>query len=360
MGVGICLVNNPHSLEWSPFIENQLAVATSNRPGHTPISGIIYLLSFLPKNEIEIEHQIQLNVGCQHILWSHRNESILLSSCHDNVLRFFDTQNTDCMYREWFDTQSISNLDWDKISLEWIITGGIDSSIKLYHENQDSNESLQTFHTKKHELVIKEQESNLESIDDLQAPPIHDIQWNTHSPMQFLTTDRDGFVCLWDLRQEEDPCVKSFRIHNKTCALKMDLNIFDENSLALGCFDNSLMTYDLRNVKKPKSILSNIHYSQITSTQWSPHTQHLVATSSTDRTLRIWDMRESNNLLQFNNDTPNDSYETEVSFGGRVSNFKNQKMEDWVNDIAWNIHEVGLMALCCNDQLVKAYNIKED
>ncbi|KAG2391877.1 hypothetical protein C9374_013362 [Naegleria lovaniensis] len=353
MGVGICVVNNPHSIEWSPFIENRLAVATSNRPGHTPISGVIYLLDFLPKNDIEIEHQIQLNVGCHHVLWSHRNENVLLSSCDDHVLRFFDTKNIDCMYREWFDHEKISNVDWDQISLEWIITGALDSSsIKLYQENQESNEALQIFHTKKHELIIKEQESKIENVQDLQAPPVYDIQWNTHAPMQFYTSDRDGFVSLWDLRQHEDPCVKSFRVHNRTCAMKFDVNAFDEHSIALGCFDQSLMTYDLRNTSRPKAHLRNIHYSLITGTKWSPHTQHLVATCSTDRTLRIWDMRESNQ-------SPASSSVVE-SYGGRVSNFKNQKMEDWVNDLDWNVHEVGLMALCCNDQLVKAYNIKED
>ena len=48
------------------------------------------------------------------------------------------------------------------------------------------------------------------------------------------------------------------------------------------------------------------------------------------------------------------------SFGGRVSSFKSQKMEDWVNSLDWNYHEVGLIALCCNDHLVKAYNVRED
>ncbi len=49
------------------------------------------------------------------------------------------------------------------------------------------------------------------------------------------------------------------------------------------------------------------------------------------------------------------------SFGGKPSlSLKSQKLEDWVNGLDWNVHEVGLIALCCNDHLVKAYNVRED
>lgn len=172
------------------------------------------------------------------------------------------------------------------------------------------------------------------------------------------------------------PAVK-FKLHNSTCALAMDQNIFDENSIALGCLDSNLMTYDLRNVSEPKAFIKGAHYSTITSVNFSPHTQHLIASSSTDRTLRIWDMRPSSSSSVNNNDNSlivqsNEEAEQQqkakqqeektydTSFGGKVSSFKSQKMEDWVNDVDWNVHEVGLIAMCCNDHLVKAYNVRED
>ena len=49
------------------------------------------------------------------------------------------------------------------------------------------------------------------------------------------------------------------------------------------------------------------------------------------------------------------------SFGGGISaSLKPQKVEDFVNGIDWNYHEVGLIALCCNDHLTKAYNVREE
>lgn len=266
MGVGICLVDNPHSLQWSPFQDNLLAVATSNRPGHTPISGILYFLEFLPKNNIEIEHQIQLNIGTNLLAWSQFNENIVLASCDDYKLRFFDLKNIDCMYKQWYEDQKVNALDWDRISLEWILTGGSDNSVKLYNTLQDDDEAQQ----------VIEHESN-----------VFDAQWNTHTPFSFtckykimdyywfcLACDRDGFVYLWDMRQQK-PAMK-FKMHNQTCALKLDRNLYDEYSLALAGFDNGIMTYDLRNLKTPKAYIKGAHYSLITNIKVNEETTILI------------------------------------------------------------------------------------
>jgi len=200
-----------------------------------------------------------------------------------------------------------------------------------------------------------------------------DLQFIVRLSILFcLACDQAGYAYIWDSRESNTgnavaPSAK-FKLHNNTCALRMDQNIFDENSLAFGSMlDSSLLTYDLRNTNMPKAFVKGAHYSTITSVKFSPHTQHLIATSSTDRTLRIWDMREGNSNSQEqqqqqkpNTQTNEPTMQLENSYGGKVSSFKSQKLEDWVNDIDWNVHEVGLMAMCCNDHLVKAYNVRED
>lgn len=318
MPVGICLTDNPHSLQWSPFQENLLAVATSNRPGHTPISGILYFCEFLPDNQVEIAHQIQLNIGLDQLCWSHKNKSILVSTCDDFMIRFFDLRNKTCMYKEYYETIKTRSLDWDQISLEWILTAGNDEFVKLYNTMQEEDTCVET--------PLKHQSN------------VHDAQWSKHTPFHLYSCDRLGFVYLWDIKQDGDATVK-WKVSNDTCGMKLDVNSFDENSLALAGFDQSVYKYDLRRPNKPVCHLKNVHSSLITDIQWSPHTQHLVATSSCDKTLRIWDMRDES---------------------GSISSFKSQKMEDFVNAIDWNQHEVGLIALCCNDHLTKVYNVRED
>jgi hypothetical protein len=60
-----------------------------------------------------------MNIGTNQICWSHKNKNIVIASCDDFMLRFFDLKNIDCMYREFFENQKINKIDWDRISLEW-------------------------------------------------------------------------------------------------------------------------------------------------------------------------------------------------------------------------------------------------
>jgi len=175
MGVGICLVDLPHSLQWSPFVENLLAVGTSNRPGHSPISGILYYLEFLPENNIEIAHQIQLNVGVNQIAWSQRNKNILIACCDDYVLRMFDLKNVDCMCREFFYCGSnsntkvpVRNIDWDRITTEYFLTAGTDDKVRIFNELQ---------------------EDDMTPVKSLLYSPksnVLDAHWNPHHPFSLI------------------------------------------------------------------------------------------------------------------------------------------------------------------------------
>jgi WD40 repeat protein len=214
MGVGICLTNNPHSLQWSPFQENLLAVATSNRPGHTPISGIIYFLEFLPKNNIEIQTQVQLNVGVNKIVWSHKNKNIVLCNCDDNVLRFFDLKNIECMYQEVYLKSKINSLDWDKISMEKILVGNNENYTTIFNLLDEEEEEPLYFKHKSNVL---------------------DSQFSTNNPNQFYSCDLGGNVNIWNQDNTKEPST-TFKLGEDNCAIGLDVNIYDEFSIALSWF----------------------------------------------------------------------------------------------------------------------------
>lgn len=209
------------------------------------MSGILYFCSFHAKNEIEIEEQIQLNIGCNNVAFSHRDEHTVVASCDDFVLRMFDLQKINVMYKEYFDVHKARRIDWDKISLEQILTATpSDKSVKVYNTVNEENDQASAVFSNHEGQVL-------------------DAQWNSHSTYTCYSCDQSGQVYLWDIRQGDEAAMK-FAMYNRTCAMRMDNNIFDEYALALGSFDQNLFTYDLRNINVPKACITNVHYSLIT------------------------------------------------------------------------------------------------
>lgn len=201
MGVGICVVNNPHDLQWSPFEENLLAVSCRNRPGHTPISGVLYTLEFMPVNDIEIRDQVQLNVGLDLLAWSERDPGTVAASCEDGTLRFFDLHNeTNVMAAQWFlggyatddgrhGTSSSStaaaarSLQWDRISLEMVLTANAG------HHSVDVH-SVDTTATSSN-VDLGEQgdlEPHVLLHCDAHEAVVMDARWDTSSPFCFMCT----------------------------------------------------------------------------------------------------------------------------------------------------------------------------
>ena len=117
-----------------------------------------------------------MNVGTNQICWSHKNKNIVITSCDDFMLRFFDLKNIDCMYREFYENQKVKTIDWDRISLEWfccffflifihrILTAGSDEYVKLYNNLQEEEKST----------ILLKHDSN-----------VNDAHWCKNTPFSF-------------------------------------------------------------------------------------------------------------------------------------------------------------------------------
>lgn len=71
------------------------------------------------------------------------------------------------MFREFYDTQKVRSVDWDRISLEMILTGGSDKSAKIYDLLQEDTEEAS--------LEFSKHDGN-----------IMDAHWSTHAPYTFI------------------------------------------------------------------------------------------------------------------------------------------------------------------------------
>ncbi|GME92501.1 unnamed protein product [[Candida] boidinii] len=122
---------------------------------------------------------------------------------------------------------------------------------------------------------------------------IEDIQWSKSENTVFATGGCDGYIRIWDTRS------KKHKPSLNVIASQSDINVISWCSkidylLASGHDDGTWGVWDLRNFKpntKPEPVVSyDFHKSPITSISFNPLDESIVAVSSEDNTVTLWDL----------------------------------------------------------------------
>ena len=133
---------------------------------------------------------------------------------------------------------------------------------------------------------------------------VEELQWSPSERSVFSSCSSDGTVKIWDLRSKSHNPALSVRISNT------DVNVMSwshqtSHLLATGADDGVWAVWDLRQWKPaPLSATSNgakdlksapiasfsFHKEQITSIEWHPTDDSIVAVAAGDNTLTLWDL----------------------------------------------------------------------
>ncbi|KAF8004524.1 hypothetical protein HF325_001972 [Metschnikowia pulcherrima] len=122
---------------------------------------------------------------------------------------------------------------------------------------------------------------------------IEDIQWSTGESTVFASAGCDGYVRIWDTRSKKHKPVIS------VAASKTDVNVISwsdkiNHLLASGHDDGSWGVWDLRNFggkEQPAPVAHyDFHKSAITSISFNPLDESIIAVSSEDNTVTLWDL----------------------------------------------------------------------
>lgn len=122
---------------------------------------------------------------------------------------------------------------------------------------------------------------------------IEDIQWSTNENTVFATGDCDGYVRIWDTRSKKHKPVISVE------ASKSDVNVISWSTkishlLASGHDDGTWGVWDLRNFNgkdKPSPVAHyDFHKAPVTSISLNPLDESIIAVSSEDNTVTLWDL----------------------------------------------------------------------
>lgn len=128
---------------------------------------------------------------------------------------------------------------------------------------------------------------------------VEDIQWSPNERNVFASASSDGTVKVWDVRSKSRKHAVSVKVSDT------DVNVIswsrqNTHLLASGADDGQWAVWDLRQWKpsaenapssEPKAVASfDFHKEQITSIEWHPTDDSIMAVAAGDNTLTLWDL----------------------------------------------------------------------
>ena len=82
----------------------------------------------------------------------------------------------------------------------------------------------------------------------------------------------------------------NFRVHNEE-ALSLDWNKYNSNILATGSSARCIRVWDIRNAACPLFTLEDAHTFPVKKVRWSPFDGNILASASYDMSVAIWEMK---------------------------------------------------------------------
>ncbi|KAF4119824.1 ribosome assembly protein RRB1 [Geosmithia morbida] len=123
---------------------------------------------------------------------------------------------------------------------------------------------------------------------------VEEIQWSPSEQSVFASASSDGTIRIWDVRSKARKAAITMQVSD------YDVNVMSwsrqtSHLLASGADDGTWGVWDLRQWKvssdKPQPLASfNFHKEQITSVEWHPTDDSIVAVAAGDNTVSLWDL----------------------------------------------------------------------
>jgi len=264
---------NGYAVEFSPFDEAKLAVATAQHFGIIG-NGKQHILQ-IQGNQIREIACFDSRDGLYDCSWSEENENHLISASGDGTLKLWDILAPHGQPLRSYEehTAEVYSVDWNLIHKTTFISGAWDETIKLWDPTR--NNSLVTL--KEHTYCI------------------YATVWSPHHADRFASASGDKLVKIWDAREPNS--VQTIRAHNQE-VLTCDWNKYNEWTLVTGSVDKSIRLWDIRNAAKgPVGSLKGHNYA-VRRLKCSPHSETVILSCSYDMTSMLWDTIQEDPLIQ--------------------------------------------------------------
>ncbi|KAI3675905.1 hypothetical protein L1987_85501 [Smallanthus sonchifolius] len=216
-------------------------------------------------------------------------------------------------------------LSWSTINQGLLLSGSDDAKICLWDINQiPVNKAL-----------------NASQTFEVHKGRVEDVGWHFKHGYLFASCGADKYLHIYDLRS---PClkrpIKSLRAHRSEINC-LSFNPLNEWLVATGSTDKTVKIFDLRKFTTPLHTF-NHHNDEVVQIGWSPHNEKILASSCAGRRVMVWDT-DRIGVEQSAKDVEDGPPELLFIHGGHT---------DRVPDFSWNPTEDWLIASVSDDNIL--------
>jgi histone-binding protein RBBP4 len=227
-------------------------------------------------------------------------------------------------------------IDWNPINKGQIVSGADDGSICRWDLGSLSRDSAATA-----EAIV--------SIPNAHEGATEDVQWHTQHNYLFASCGDDGMVRVWDTRAA-DPTVASqvFKAHDME-ANALSFAPTQEFTIVTGSADKTLKLWDMRNTKRELHVLEG-HTDEVLNIRWAPFSEAVLTSGGADRRVMVWDLSR---IGQEQTEEDKEDGPPELLFihGGHTSK---------INDMSWNMQDPWVMASVAEDNILQVWKMAEN
>lgn len=172
---------NGYSVKFSPFYENQIAVATAQNFGILG-NGRVHILQLTPNGPISEIAAYDTADGVYDVCWSEAHDSLVIAASGDGSVKLYDlslppTNNPIRSFKEHI--REVQAVDYNTVRKDSFLSASWDDTVKLW--TVDRNASVRTFNE--------------------HAYCVYSAAWNPRHADIFASASGDCTTRIWDVRQ---------------------------------------------------------------------------------------------------------------------------------------------------------------
>ncbi|KAK6465374.1 WD40-repeat-containing domain protein [Scheffersomyces coipomensis] len=308
---------NGYGVQYSPFFDNKLAVASAANYGLVG-NGRLFVLNIENTGMIQEQISWETQDGLFDVAWSEVHENQLTVASGDGSIKLFDLTVGQFPIMNWKEhSREVFSINWNLVDKSNFISTSWDGTIKLWSpqrqqslltlgNNQLQQQSIATQQVQpagssvplSHQQQHQQSQSQLSTVNC-----VYNATFSPHSPSTIVSCSGNSHLQIWDIRIP-NPLQMDYIAHGGLEVLSCDWNKYKSTIVASAGTDKSIRIWDLRLISKvdqqntiqpsyhtrgptPLNELLG-HEFAVRKIQWSPHDGQELISTSYDMSVRVW------------------------------------------------------------------------